>query len=291
MQLTRTADLSAEIDAFAARYGGRVGLPAVLVDLDRRLRRTWAPCRTPHRAWTWDRADRGDRRWWPQGIAAAPGGRYVATTWYSPRGGVRLSFVDIRRRRYRHVELVRPVDGGHDPLRVHAGGLAWEATRLHVAATATGLWVCDTDDVVRGPDGYLLPVRHLLEPSEPFRFSFVGLAGEEMVVGEYDNAHGTRRLGRGPVEGPFVLHEAGVRRAQGAVHVAGRWYLTASHGRWRPGSVWSGTEGALREHRFAVPMGPEDLAYDRATDRLWTLTEHPHRRWVLSLRRSHFSSG
>lgn len=288
MHLTPTPELTAEIDALAARYGGRVGLEAVLVDLDRRLRRTVAPCLTPHRAWTWDRADRADRRWWPQGISCAPGGRYVATTWYATGGGVRISFLDTRRRRYRHVELVTPTATGHEPLHAHAGGIVWLGPRLYVAGTRKGLWVCDTDDVVRGPDGYLLPVRQRLEPSEPFRFSFVALAGENLVVGEYDNTGGTRRLGHGPVRGPLVVHEAGVQRAQGAVHVEDRWYLTASHGRKRLGSVWSGPEGALEEHRFAVPMGPEDLAHDPATDRLWTLTEHPRRRWVLSMRRSRF---
>jgi hypothetical protein len=35
-------------------------------------------------------------------------------------------------------------------------------------------------------------------------------------------------------------------------------------------------------------MGPEDLAYDAVTDRLWMVTEHPRRRWVVSMRRSSF---
>jgi hypothetical protein len=286
VHLTPTAELTAEIDALATRHGGRVGLEVVLADLDRRLRRTWAPCRTPHRAWTWEREDRRDERWWPQGISPAPGGRYVATTWYAKGGGVRVSFLDTRRRRYRHVELVSPTAEGHGPLRAHAGGLVWLGTRLYVAATGKGLWVCDTDDVVRGPDGYVLPVRHRLVPSEPFRFSFVSLAGDNLVVGEYDGAGG--RLGHGPVDQPLTVHAAGVPRAQGAVHVEDRWYVTASHGPWAPGSLWSGPEGALEEHRYAVPMGPEDLAHDPGADRLWTLTEHPHRRWVVSVLRSRF---
>jgi len=285
MDLARTDDLSAQVDALAASYGGRVGLEAVLGDLDRRLRRTLAPGLAVHRAWTWDRADRADSRWWPQGISVA--GRRVAVSWYAKHGGSRVSFLDLDERRYRHVPLVLPTADGFEPLRVHAGGVAWHGTQLYVAATRAGLWVCDTDDLLRGPDGYLLPVRHRFEASEPFRFSFVGHDGERLVVGEYDNTGGTRRIGHVALDGgPMEVHEAGVQRAQGVVRVGGRWYVTASHGPWKPGSIWSGPAGDLREHRWAVPMGCEDLAHDPATDLLWTVTEHPHRRWVVAARRS-----
>ena len=140
MELRPSDDLRSEGEALAGRWGGRVGLTAVLADLDRRLRPTWAPCLTPHRAWTWDREDRGDRRWWPQGIAVAPGGRVAAVSWYATDKRSRISFADLRRRRYRHVELVFPTAAGlHDPLPVHAGGLAWSGSTLHVAATRTGV--------------------------------------------------------------------------------------------------------------------------------------------------------
>lgn len=282
MHLTRTDDHSAEI----ARLSGRVGLAAVWGNLDQRLRRTLAPGLAVRRAWTWERADRSDALWWPQGISVVPGGRRLAVSWYSKDGRSRVSFLDLAIRRYRHVELVRPTAEGFTPLKVHAGGIALHGTQLYVAATKAGLWVCDTDDVVRASDGYVLPVRHRLEPSEAFRFSFVGLAGEDIIVGEYDNTGGTRRLAHVDIDGgPAELIEAGIARAQGAVRVGERWYVTASQGTRKPGSVWSGLPGDLREHRYAVPMGPEDLAHDPATGRLWTVTEHPHRRWVVQLRR------
>ncbi|HEU5036746.1 MAG TPA: hypothetical protein VFT70_07070 [Nocardioides sp.] len=288
MLLTRADDLSAEVDALAAQRGGRVGLDAAFGDLDQRLRRTLAPGLAVHRAWTWERADRRDRRWWPQGVSVV--GRRAAVSWYATDGGSRISLLDLDSRRYRHVSLVRPTTDGYEPLRIHAGGVAWHGTQLYVAATKAGLWVCDTDDLLRGPDGYLLPVRSRLKASESFRFSFVGHDGERLVVGEYDNAGGTRRVGHVDFDGgPMDVHDAGVQRAQGAVCVGDRWYLTASHGSKKPGSIWSGPAGDLREHRWAVPMGCEDLAHDPATDLLWTVTEHPHRRWLVAVKRRRVS--
>jgi hypothetical protein len=297
MHLTRTPDLTAEVDALTARHGGRVGLDAVV--LDRRLRRTLAPCLSFHRAWTWDRADRHDLEWWPQGIAVTPGRDRVATTWYAKSGGARLSLLDLRRRRYQHVTLVVPTADGHKPLRVHAGGLAWHGSRLYVAATHAGLWVCDAEDVVRTPDGeYLLPVRCQLSPvsdeqDEPLRFSFVTIDDvtdpPSLVVGEYGGRRQTRRMAEMPIDGgPATVVAHDVLRAQGVARIDGRLYISSSNGRRGLGSIWSGAPGDLREHRRALPVGPEDLAYDVRTERLWTVTEHPRRRWIVSLRRRSF---
>jgi hypothetical protein len=37
-----------------------------------------------------------------------------------------------------------------------------------------------------------------------------------------------------------------------------------------------------------VPIGPEDISYWPSTDLLWSLTEHPGRRWFFSMRRGWF---
>jgi hypothetical protein len=179
---------------------------------------------------------------------------------------------------------------------------------------------CRLDDLLRVPSAglvgsfgyrYLLPVRFAYravtdEGLERLRYSFLsldrGASPPELVVGEYGNSAQTRRLARFPldpetqflaagedgVSRPLVLAEGGVVRTQGAAIARGRWYLTASTGPWVPGSVYVGRPGEFRRHRWATPMGPEDIAWWPSTDLLWSVTEHPRRRWVYAMRRSWF---
>lgn len=214
---------------------------------------------------------------------------------------------------------------GVAPLRVHAGGLAWAGDHLHVAATAKGFWTAHLDDVLRVPEGpatagvrrdalgyrYVLPVRESYragadEGMDRLRYSFFSRSVDALVVGEYATGSATRRLARIPLDPtsglpvvdatgtvvPEVLGE-GVGNMQGAVlgrdgDGGERWYATTSHGRARLGSIWTGTPGSLTRHRWALPMGPEDLSLDPATDTLWSVTEHPFARWICAMKRSTF---
>jgi hypothetical protein len=155
---------------------------------------------------------------------------------------------------------------------------------------------------------YVLPLRFSYraaadEGEEPLRYSFLSLdrdaSGPTLVVGEYGRRQQTTRLARFdldpetwllPVdeEGysrPLLLEGNGQRGMQGACVVGGTWYLTASHGPWGLGTLYVGRPGAWRAVRGALPMGPEDIAYVPATDSLWSVTEHPGRRWIYKLRR------
>ncbi len=84
------------------------------------------------------------------------------------------------------------------------------------------------------------------------------------------------------------IEDRGIGHTQGAVVVGGRWYLTTSAGQHRLGSVWSGTPGDLVRHRFAMPVGPEDITYWPSTDQLWSLSEYPGHRYVFAMDRSTF---
>ncbi|MCD4525580.1 hypothetical protein [Nocardioides sp. cx-173] len=352
VHLTRTDENVAEIDALARLLGGRVPLGGVLSDLDRQGRRTWAPGRAVHEAFTFDARDRRDPRWWPQGVTTSAdasdtgrveGRRLVVVAWYAKqlpgdppgRQGARVTLFDLDSRRYRHVLLVVPTmkDGvlGLSPLRVHAGGIVWFGDHLHVAATAKGFMTCRMSDLMRVPDAvagergaigvegdrvasygyrYVLPVRfsyraHAEEDQERLRYSFLSLdrgsSPPALVAGEYATRGRTRRLARFPTDPETTLLETGddgrslpsgmeegVGHMQGAVVARGRYHVTVSRTPYWFGSVFTGSPGRWRERRLATPMGPEDLAYWPETDLLWSVTEHPRRRWIFSMRRSWF---
>ena len=208
------------------------------------------------------------------------------------------------------------------PVRAHAGGAVWRGRHLHVAATAKGLHTFDVNDVVRvevadrpdllgrQEDGriagfghrYVLPGRDTHSAgavgTTALRYSFVSLthgAEPELLAGEYGRGDMTTRLVRFPVsdEGlpaaddvgvitPELLGVGGVPQMQGAVLVEGRLHVTASNGRFRRGSLWSGGTELLR-HPRTLPVGPEDISWWPSTDRLWSLTEYPGSRMVFTV--------
>ena len=155
---------------------------------------------------------------------------------------------------------------------------------------------------------YVLPVRftyqaHTDEGHHQLRYSFMSLnrssSPPELVAGEYAaNPDQTTRLTRYALDPhtwqlqsghdgsarPLTLNQ-GVTHMQGVAIVNDRHYVSVSHGPF-PGSIHEGRPGALRARRWALPMGPEDLAYWPSTDRLWSLTEHPRRRWIVSMDRA-----
>jgi len=255
------------------------------------------------------------------------GRRLLAVTWYSPQidgvsYGSRVTILDLDTLRYRHVLLVVPTlddEGGLvvEPLQVHAGGLVWCGPYLHVAATSRGFVTCRLDDVMpaagrvesHGHD-YVLPVcfsyrAHADEGQRRLRYSFLSLdraTTPTLVAGEYGRGSNTTRLVRFGVDAesalllagedglswPLGLDDGGVVQMQGAVVARDRWFVTTSHGPVRPGSVYAGQPGSFTPYQLAVPMGPEDLAYWPSTDRLWSVSEHPRRRWIFSMRRAWF---
>jgi hypothetical protein len=253
------------------------------------------------------------------------GRRLLLVSWYSRNShganlGSRVTVVDLDTLEYRHVLLVVPTHGHHgpgiEPLRVHAGGLVWCGPYLHVAGTRRGLFSCLVDDVVRlrSTDDalgyrYVLPVRFAYHAAagdgiERMRYSFLsldrGTDPPHLVAGEYGRGEMTRRLVRYPLDAetlhltahqdgsarPIDLDERGIGHMQGAALVGGTWYVTVSRGRYRLGRVYVGTPGQFRSVPRALPVGPEDITYWPSTDRFWSLSEYPGRRFVFALDRA-----
>jgi hypothetical protein len=280
--------------------GERVGLGPVLAGLDRRGRRGFAPGLGVRHALTWDRADRRDATWWPQGLtSSADAGRtdrLLVASWYSKAGlGTRVTFLDPDTRRYRHVPVALVRDGALGPLRIHAGGLAWRGPWLYLAATRRGCYVAHVDDIVRRPSGDLVwPVRLRYAADDGMRYSFLSVAAGALLAGEYGGPEATHRLARFALDpsGLLTLGEdgaatavgvdAGVASMQGAVRVADGYRLVVSRGRRRPGDVWMGRPGGYRRRCLAAPPGPEDATV--WGDLVWSLTEFPGRRWVFAVR-------
>ncbi|MFC6152624.1 hypothetical protein [Nocardioides yefusunii] len=172
------------------------------------------------------------------------------------------------------------------------------------------------DDDARGPrlasfgHHYVLPVRHAHraftdEGHEPLRYSFLSLDRSStppgLLAGEYGRGQQSTRLARyeldpatglpatdGSGTSRPVRDADGVVQMQGVALAQGRHHVSVSRGPFLPGSMYTGTPGSLKQHWFALPVGPEDLSYWPQTDRLWSVTEHPRRRWVVSMRRSWF---
>lgn len=234
--------------------------------------------------------------------------------------GSRLSVVDAESLAYRHVLLAVAGESFGEPvlkpLVVRAGGLAWFGEWLYVAGTRRGLFGCRLDDIIEvqpGPDSfghrYVLPVRrayvsHPPQGVEKLRYSFCSVARgtawgpAQLLAGEYGLDGETCRLVRfaldpttGELRGapgghqPEDLDDRGICQTQGAAVVDGTWYLTTEHGRRRAGQLHVGEPGAFRSARKAMPPGPQDLTYDATTDRLWSLSEYPGRRFVFCMER------
>ena len=225
--IARGADRSTAVDALVDLAGDRRGLAGVLGDLGRVGRPASHQLTRLEVAFTWDHADRRDRRWWPQGVTgswdaeplgspAGDGDVLLTTAYAKPVRDVRLGsritvhdVSDVHRVGYEHVLLVdaRLDDAGRlslAPVHAHAGGAAWVGHHLHVAATAKGFHTFDVRDVVAVdalpdlglPDHghrYLLPARttyHSRTPKdeEPLRFSFLSVTSED------PDSQGGRRL-------------------------------------------------------------------------------------------------
>ncbi|MGN6503869.1 MAG: hypothetical protein ACTHKX_13340 [Pseudolysinimonas sp.] len=287
------------VDALVRDGAPRIGLDGLRAERGRRIWPAFVRGSAARHGFRWSLRDTFDGAWWPQGIDVAEheGHRMLAVSWYARDHATRLSIVDLDRRRYHHVLLVEPVADAEgrvsaSPVVVHAGGIAWLGDRILVADTFGGLREFPLADLLRLAEGHLvLPqsarYRARRADDRGMRFSFVSIehadGAPRLVAGEYGNGSRTDRAARFTLDGEVELHEPGLYRMQGIVIVDGVWYVTTSNGEKTGGDLWVGRPGDFERHRHVLPAGPEDLAYDRRTGLLWSLSEWPGRRRVFQI--------
>jgi hypothetical protein len=183
------ADLQARVDALDARLA-KSGVQRLLAEANRNAVHN-GPCKAGafddipagSQWFCFEPDDAGETggtpEWIPQGIttvadAQADGlwgdRQAILVSWYDdahePKKGVRVSFLDPKTRKYRHVLLVYPffrANGepayeivGRPEGGIHAGGILWYGNYLYVADTRRGLRVFDMRyifDLANSPDG------------------------------------------------------------------------------------------------------------------------------------------
>lgn len=158
---------------------------------------------------------------------------------------------------------------------------------------------------------YVLPVREwhrgeTVGDGARLRYSFLSTAhgpgGPSLIAGEYGRGTQSTRVARYALEPgtwdlrtdaagvahPVALHEVGLQRMQGVAVAGDDWYVTTSNGPVWPGTVHAGRPGTLRARHLATPIGPEDIVHWPGREELWSVSEHPWRRWVFGMRRDWF---
>lgn len=159
---------------------------------------------------------------------------------------------------------------------------------------------------------YVLPVRFAYRaetdqgvPKLRYSFLSLDLAGTPpvLITGEFGRGGQTTRIAQFPLDRSSLLpdtHEDGrsfpnevadgaLYGMQGISRVDGTYFASVSHGPALPGTVYVGQPGRFRARRAAMPMGPEDVSFEPHTDRLWSLSEYPHRRWIYAMDRGRLS--
>ncbi|CAG8902982.1 unnamed protein product [Penicillium egyptiacum] len=203
--------------------GKIASVTAVLESANRALSKGSPPVGngSPAEAWAWNSGDDKTKEWVPQGITSSADAFGKGTwndheawivSWYRQGESVRLSFVDRKTHKYRHVMLVYPTaDDDFKSITIHAGGIMWYGNVLYVVDTKNGIRAFDLDNIweVEIADGvgktkdgkgysadgyrYVLPQIRWYEwtpgDSSPFRFSWISLdrsdSPDTLMVGEF----------------------------------------------------------------------------------------------------------
>lgn len=212
-------------------------------------------------------------------------------------------------------------DGGN---ALHAGGIVWYGDYLYVADTAQGLRIYDLSRIFKlthtdaatkigitagrsDAHGYLYAIPRIArykhtKDSCKSRFSFVGLDRTTnppvLTTGDYIADSTAGKVISWPLDPQTHLLETrqnttraseaaviGQTRTQGALRVGSDYYFSNSSQDGSDGRLYINRPGQTSRSVKWI-NGTEDIYYDRQTQRLWTPSEHPGRRDVVSIPRA-----
>lgn len=137
-----------------------------------------------------------------------------------------------------------------------------------------------------------------------FRFSYISLdrtaSPDRLMVGEYqpdeknpirmvqyelDYTTRTLKSGADKKTAKGVWASCyDILRTQGAVQADGKIYVSRSNGANTNGDIWGWIPGkGATPNKGMVSPGPEDLSYDKRGKKVYTVTEHPGKRYIVTL--------
>jgi hypothetical protein len=349
--LTESADISVT-SAVIAKLG-TIAVPVtvtdVLNDANRIATKTATVPGSPSSvqyAFNWQDDDNGSVAWTPQGITgsadATDTGKLagdktaVLVSFYDEpvagsgeeNLGVRLAFVDTTAGaspKYRFALLVQPKGTqdapSFDPVKIHAGGIAWYKDWLYVADTSHGFRVFDMRHLLKvatdpgnfgcnattcraGTYKYVLPQVGKYEVTSACSpiFSWVSLDRKSdppvLVSGEYcsgDACSGplAGRVFRWPLDPSTGLLRSAVtfpteaylmshKQVQGGASANGVYYFSSSAPAADGGDLYRVVRGKSATSQWGDT--PEDLMVDPGNDWLWCLNEKAGKRSVFAVK-------
>jgi len=322
----------------------KVTFAQVLADANRTATKTTSVPGNPGGvayAFRWQSDDDASTAWIPQGITGTAdadasgmvaGKSAVLVSFYdkaeggATNEGVRIAFVDTTSPNapmYRFALLVMPKGTpdapSFDPVKIHAGGIAWFGSFLYVADTRHGFRVFDLRHILRvatdvGPFGctgttcraatykYVLPQvgkYEITSACSPI-FSFVSLDRSSdppsLVSGEYCSTTACAgplagRVHRWPLDPetgllrskttfPTEAFLTSHKQVQGAASRDGTFYLSSSAPPGGAGEIYRVAGSKSATSRWSDT--PEDLMVDHGSGWLWSLSEAPRERAVFA---------
>jgi hypothetical protein len=275
------------------------------------------------RGYCWNATDQADTNWYPQGLAGNGesgwtgfAGSALIATWYTRNAPVqtRVSVISAPGSvpgAYGNFLLKEPIQDctlGCQTVLVdiksHVGGAAWVGKYLYVPETSKGFRVFDLTRFVQLGSEWVLPqVAFYKQPAGAgLLFSAASTTGAptapSILSVEFDRTTTDRRIVSWPVvastgrllvsSGSVTASEATVMdgavvdSVQGIAALGDSLVLSRS---WstQPAYLLRAGVGGGHVIRTGTVIGAEDLTYEPATNRLWTLGERPNSRALVSI--------